>query len=653
MMSIRCALTAALLAAILTPGVTSHAATSLELYGTFHAMGIIVTFAASDDPEQNAVATVTYRRGSEAFAAGLPLVRTGQTTFVGSLFWLDPSLPYDVRVSFVDPGGLLDGQMISGSAPTRTEITIPPAANSWYAGPSGIGSTCSIGLPCTPQTAINLAQAGDEVVLRGGIYFVGDLSFPRSGSAGSPIVVRAYAGETPILDGSDTQNFVWAPQGGGVYNTTVNVGDPHLVAANGERLYPYGSLADLQNLVWGIPGFYASGPSVSVRLEGDANPNSATMIVSRENRAMYIDQDSIYLDGLGFRYFGQGSWAKAVYFYNASDNLVRNSTFLMCDLGIGLKYASHRNVIEANTFSDTIFNWPWDAVKNGASLESGGVRMYDPMSGRGTVIRRNTFFDDFDGFGVCPASDTGATCETDVYNNLAYDLGDDAVETDGYCSNVRIWGNTFHDLLIGISLAPVYTGPVYAVRNLIYETGKGDNQYSGSCFKLNSGYAQSGPMFLYHNTCDAGADGLDAFDIRSPGTWTGLTTRNNIWSATRFALSNENPSQAADLDWDVLYTTMTDELAWWQGYGHLRNLADLQNTTGQEDNGINVDPMFTTGSYNLEINSPLVDAALLIPGINHDFEGAGPEFGAFESLESIFSDGFESSDTSYWSATNP
>ena len=111
----------------------------------------------------------------------------------------------------------------------------------------------------------------------------------------------------------------------------------------------------------------------------------------------------------------------------------------------------------------------------------------------------------FDGFGVCPSQTAGEseTNETDVYENLVFRAGDDGMETDGEASNVRIWSNTFHDVLMGISLAPVYTGPVYAIRNLIYCTGVGNNGYSGSPFKFNSGYAKSGPMYLFHNTCDA------------------------------------------------------------------------------------------------------------------------------------------------------
>ncbi len=632
------------------PGV--WAVPSLELYGTFHAMGVIVTVGAGDDVDQDAVATVSYRVAPAGFAPGLDLVRVDATHFVGSLFRLQPGTSYDVRVAFSDPGDIMDGAMVEGSAVTRAEIVVPPAAASHVVSPTGTGTACTLEQPCALTTALGVVEAGEEVVLQGGTYFSGDMTVPRSGSPGAPIVIRAAAGATPVLDGSDPQTFAWLYQGGGVYATAVNVADTHLVAADGERLYPYQSLADLQSLTWSVPGFYATGNTVYVHLAGDADPNAAAMVVSRYNRALYIAHDFVYMVGLSFRYYGQGAYAKAIYLDDASDNLVRGCTFTTCDLGIGIKRASHRNVIEDNVFSDTIFDWPWDAVKAGSGLETGGVRMYDPMTGRGTVIRRNVFSDDFDGFGACPASDTGATCETDVYDNLGHHLGDDGMETDGYCSNVRIWGNAFHDVLVGISLAPVYTGPVYAIRNLVYRTGVGNNAYTGSCFKLNSGYATSGPMFLFHTTCDAALEGNDALDIRSPGSWTALTARNNVWSATRYAVSNANPSQPVDLDWDGLYTTLAGELAWWEGYGHLRTLAELQAATGQEVHGVHTAPGFKA-TYELAPDSGLVDAGVLISGVNDDFQGAAPDTGAFESTSLIFADGFESGDTTRWSTTTP
>ena len=625
-----------LMAGVLSPSSAPvRAAAALGLYGTFHAMGVIVTLAATDDPDGDATASVEYRTGSEAYHTGFPLSRVSSTRFVGSLFWLTPGTPYDVHVTLSDPDGVLDGDTVSVIGSTRAEITVPTPSHSYYVSPSGSGTTCSLAAPCSLTEGLSQAQPGQEVVLRGGVYYRSE-TLPRSGTSGAPIVVKGYPGETAILDGADPATFTWTNQGGGVWSTTVNASDPHLVLSSGQRLYPYQNLSDLQNLIWGIPGFYANGTSLYVRLAGNANPNTTTMIVSRNESAFYVDGRSyIYFLDLTFRHYGLGSYGKAIYFDDASDNLVQGCTFAVNDLGIGIKRDSHRNVIQDNTFYDVDFDWPWDAVKDGSGLETGGIRFYDPATGRGNVIRRNTFHDYFDGFGVCPDATAGVTNETDVYENLVYNAGDDGMETDGQCSNVRIWGNTFHDVLSGISLAPVYTGPVYAIRNLIYRTGVGNNSYPGLSFKFNSGYDPSGPMYLFHNTADAALPGSSGLDIESPGTWKTIYARNNIWSGTEFALSNANPSQPLDFDHDDLYTTLANELVWWDGLPdrHLNTLAEFRTATGQEMHGLNVVPGFANaagGDYALDASSDLIDAGVVIPGINDDYVGAAPDIGAFE-----------------------
>jgi hypothetical protein len=616
----------------------STAAPSIELYGTFHAMGVIATIAAADDADRDATAALEYRTGSEAYQAGFPLSRVDDTRFVGSLFWLEPGTTYDVRVTFSDPDGdPLDGAIVTASGATRSEIAIPPPAHSYYVAPNGSGTACTLATPCSLTEGLSQAQAGEEVVLRGGVYYQGEMDLPRSGALGAPIVIHSYQGEDAILDGADPAAFAWTDQGGGVYRTTVNVAAPHLVTANGERLLPYQSLSDLQNLIWDVPGFYANGTTVYVRLAGDADPNGVTMAVSRYNYAFYIEQDHVYFVNLTFRHYGQGSWAKAIYFNNADNNLVQGCTFAINDLGIGIKRASHRNVIQECEFYDTIFDWPWDAFYAGIELSGGGIAFYDPATGRGNVIRRNTFHDLFDGFGACPDWTAGVTNETDVYENLVYRAGDDGMETDGRCSNVRIWSNTFHDVLMGISLAPTYSGPTYAIRNLIYRTGVGNNDYTGSPFKFNSGYGQSGPMYLFHNTADAALPGNNGLYIKAPGTWDLIYARNNVWAGSDYAIDNYNTGQPVDLDYDDLWTDSGGDLVRWDSTRYA-TLADFTAATGLEAHGLSVAPGFAdpgNGDYTLDPSSDLIDAGIIIPGINDQgasaYQGLAPDIGAFET----------------------
>ena len=612
-----------------------QAAASLDLYGNFHTLGITVTIESADDPEGDMAAQVEYRAdGGGTYRPAFPLSRVSNTRFIGSLFGLIPGTAYQVRVKFSDPGaGPLNGTTAIGAAATRSEPVFPALSKSYHVSPAGSGNACSPNLPCSLDHGLTLAQAGETIFLRGGVYYLGDMSLPRSGAPGAPILIQGFPGETAILDGGDPSPFSWTATGGGVYRTTVNVADPHLVLVNGARLYPYQSLADLQNLIFGIPGFYAAGTALYVRLANNADPNSVAMTVSRYNQAFLVQQNFVFFLNLTFRHYGQGPYAKALYFSNGSDNLVQGCTFAVNDLGIGLKYGSHRNLIQDNTFYDTIFGWPWEAVKAGSELETGGIRFYDPATGRGNVIRRNTFRDFFDGLGICPGGPSDLVNETDFYENRVYRVGDDGVETDGQCSNVRLWSNTFHDVLIGISLAPVNTGPVYALRNLIYRTGAGNTKYPGSPFKFNSGYGTSGPMYLFHNTADAVLPDTNGLEIKTPGTWTRLYARNNIWSGTACALYDYNTTQPLDWDYDNLWSSSGGNLIRWNNTLYA-NLPSFTAATGQEAHGLSLSPGFKNagnGDYTLSPVSGLIDRGQVIPGINDNYLGLGPDMGAFES----------------------
>jgi len=612
---------------LVSPLRPARAAGALELYGTFHAMGVIVTIGTGDDPDQDAIANVKYRASGsgESFRPGYPLSRVSSTRFVGSLFWLEPGTTYDVGVTFTDADGALGGVSLSASGATRDEIVIPTPDESFYVSPGGVGTACSPVAPCALVEGLNQAGPGDAVILRGGVYYEGEILLPYSGTPSAPIVIQSYPGEMAVLDGADPATFAWTAQGGGVYHTTVKASDPHLVLANGERLYPYHSLADLQSLRWGIPGFYADGTALYVRLEGNADPNGVAMVVSRYRQAVQVQRDRIYFLNLTFRHYGQGAGARAIRFENGNDNLVQGCTFAVNDTALVIGSGSQRNVIQDSQFYDTIFDWPWDAVKDGSGLEAGGIRFNYPTTPRGTVIRRNVFHDYFDGFNACPNETTGTTNETDVYDNLVFNTGDDGMQADGQCSNVRIWDNTIHDVLTGVSLAPAQIGPVYAVRNLVYRTGI-------SSFKFNFDGGQSGPMYLFHNTCDAVLPDVDGLWIGQPGVWKLLYARNNVWAGTAFALKDKNTSQPVDLDYSDLWNGENGDLVRW-GSTSYATVADLASATGQEPHGLSVAPGFAdaeSGDYTLDPTSDLIDAGVVIPGINDSYVGAAPDMGAFE-----------------------
>lgn len=607
---------------------------SMELYGTFHSMGIVLTVGAGRDPADD-VASVEYRvRGSgKPYQSGYPLTRVDDTHLAGSLFWLEPGTDYDVRVTYEDSArGPLGTIVLEETASTRREIETLSPAHSYCVSPSGRGRACTLGAPCPLAEGLSRLGPGDELVLRAGVYYAGEMMLPRSGTPSAPIVIRGYAGEEAVLDGADPITFTWMPQVNGVYHTVVNAAEPHLVVADGERLYPYQSLAELEALQWDVPGFYASGTTLSVRLADDADPNERAVLVSRYHTAFDVERDFVHFQNLTFRHYGRGRAAKAINLVDASGNLVEDCTFAINDTGIVIKGASHRNVIQDNEFYDTIFSWPWDAVKAGSGLETGGVRFGAEAAGRGNVIRHNVFHDFFDGFSACPQKEADTTNETDVYGNLVYNVSDDGMETDGQCSNVRIWDNAFHDVFVGISLAPVYGGPVYAVRNLIYRIGVGNNDHSGSPFKLNSRSDRSGAIYLFHNTTDAVSPDNDGLRIAKPGMWDLVYSRNNIWSGTAYALRNDNTAQPADFDYDDLWTADRGRLVRW-GSTHYDTLAEFTLATGMESHGMSVAPGFRStgrGDYRLRASSSLTDAGVVIPGINDSFLGTAPDIGAFE-----------------------
>ncbi len=635
-----------------------------ETHANFETAGIVVTVSGDDDLD--ATAALEWRRaGDPAFRSAHPAVRVDATRFVGSLFELAPGAAYELRTTLDDPDGVNGPATATLAVSTRSAPLPEPSLRTLYVSPTGSNSNPGTdpGHPLlTIQRAADISQPGDLILIQPGVYREA-VTVTASGTAAEPIVFRGTAAGA-VLDGADAgvlAGIPWTAGASGVYSSAIGFPTGHVVTDQG-RLFRYTSLADLAALGAGAPGgFFVDGTTLHVKNADGSSPAARQMHVARLENGFTLDGRShVRIEGLEIRHYGAGSYGKGVYLRYSSDCAVRGSRIHEVGAaGVWIK-GGERHLVEGNELWDTsIFGWPWILTK-GSSAENNAVVLTDDP-GRGTVIRGNTIEGTFNGIGPCGSSPppTGFTSETDVHDNVFRRHTDDALEPEGWCSNVRMWGNLIEDVHMAFAVAPAAPGPTWIVRNIAYGFGNTRTSqidgYTASALKINSGYATPiGPLFLYHNTLLSEAPGTDALALLNPGASTFVRARNNLIAGTQYAIYKVNPVEL-DLDWDDLTTTDPVRFVRWEGTV-LADLGALQAFAGQELSGLSAPPLLADpagGDFTPQAGSPLVDRGLVIPGINDGFEGSAPDIGAVEHGTPLFADGFESGTAGAWSSTVP
>jgi hypothetical protein len=635
--------------------------TSVEAYGTIHAGGVVVV--VSGDGDWDATAGLEWRQiGDSAYRSGFPLTRIDGSHFVGSLLWLEADTGYEVRVTLADPDGVTGSASATTSFTTRSDTLGEPASRTIYVANGGNDGNAGTD-PAYPlasiQQAADLAAPGDLILIAAGTYRESVL-VSTSGTAEQPIVFRGV-GSATIVDGSDeaiAAGVSWTAGANGVYSRTLGFATGHVVTDLG-RLFRYDSLSELVTLGAGGPGgFHFDGTTLHLKLSGGGSPAARQVYVARLEDGFYLDGCShVRIEQLSLRYFGSGDYGKGVYLRYASDSAVRHC--LIHEVGSAAVWikGGERNLVEHNQIWDSsIFDWIWSYTK-GSSAENNAVVLTNEI-GRGNVIRCNTISGTFNGIGPCGSSapPSGFSVETDVYANQLSQLADDAFEPEGYCSNVRLWGNTIEDAHMAFAVAPAAPGPTYIVRNIAYNTGNNRTSqidgWTASALKINSGYSTPvGPLYLLHNTFVTEAPQTDAVALLNPGYSTFIQARNNIFAGTRYVLSKVNP---VTLDWDsdLLYTSDPGRFVYWEG-SQYTTIGALTAATGQEPSGLTAAPDLldpSAGDFTPAATSPLVDRGVPLAGINDGYAGAAPDIGAVERSW-LFADDFESGDTSAWTVT--
>lgn len=615
-----------------TPAAAADTATldSLEVYPTLAAAGVYASYTGDDDGD--ATAWVEYRpAGSGSYQRGHDLMPIAPGRLAGSVFFLAPGQGYDVRVVLSDPDNAAE-LTSEQSVTTRADQPAAATGNTWWVDAT-LGDDQAAGSEAEPFRTIgagaSAAQPGDTVRVRPGVYRETVVP-PRGGTDGAPIWFLAD-GSGVVVDGSEAslENASWVDEGGGVFSTAFS-GESRYVAVDDTRLYDYATLAELQTAAAGLPGGFsvdAAAGRLYVRMPDDSDPSGHAVHVAVREQGFLLDSIShVVIEGFELRYFGSTGTGVAIDVRDTSRAWIRNNQMHHSNAGVRVRRPlAHENVIENNSFRDTsVFGWPWGAVK-AHTPEASAISITE---GRGNIVRKNRVEGSFNGIYVGSFGDSSEAIakDTDVYGNLLRQHGDDGLEPEGACVNVRFWNNVIDGVYNAVSLAPIEVGPTWLLRTLVVD-------YQAHVLKLNNG--STGWILVYHTTGVPLGSGPSAQALAPTLAFGPFVSRNNIYQATRYViesgLSSVNPG--VSLDFDALYTTDTTRFVKWMNVRYA-DLAELAASNTIEQNGFQVLPEYVDApalDYDLVDGHALIDAGEPIAGINTPWiVGAAPDVGAFE-----------------------
>jgi hypothetical protein len=227
-------------------------------------------------------------------------------------------------------------------------------------------------------------------------------------------------------------------------------------------------------------------------------------------------------------------------------------------------------------------------------------------------------------------------CESiDFYGNDVRQMTDDGMELDYSQRNVRCFDNRFTDVFQGISVQPVYGGPVYAFRNALFnvvaEPFKMHNSPSGAVFYHNTVVKKGPPLLLY---------------TREPAS--NLVMRNNLFVGTAAGYAWEcNPTMTdCDFDSDGFAGGPFKMFLKWNN----KRYATFEEMTAEapiERHATRVEAagLFASGvvapedekavhepvDLRLAEKSNAVGAGQPLPGFDDGFAGRAPDLGAYEA----------------------
>jgi hypothetical protein len=587
------------------------------------------------DDNRNAEVAVFYRKmGDKEWKQGLPLLRlqreptisgpmsyTAPNMFAGSIFDLNAGTEYECRFALTDPDGVNGKAEYIVNARTRPEPTpfaggrIYHVYPGGYKGPketpafTGLGAAYFTGSSHTDNhnTFPPRVKPGDTILVHAGLYKDNRFSYAQGGDAGT------------------------APSDGTFFLTQSGTPDKPIVikaAGDGEAIF-----------------------------DGDGAHNLFNVMAANYN----------YFEGLTIRNTDIAFLAGLKNITGSSGLTVKKCRFENIGRGIYTDWSGSKdfyiadNIFIGRNRSDVLMGWignTWKSLPGypNRMLSEFAVKVY----GSGHVVAYNYVANFHDGIDHATYGDPDGTpnpirdrlpVSIDFYNNDITNVDDNCIEADGAVHNIRVFRNRcFNDAHRALSTQPVFGGPVYFVRNVVYHVPEGG--------ALKFMYGSSG-ILVYHNT------------LIAPARWmlsavSNLHFRNNLIlgrsevpeiftvdTFTNYSTSDYNgfrPNEDADFSfmWNsppfgtrADYTSKREERKF-------KTLQAFSQATGQDKHSILIDfDIFQKASapdpsdpqklykpeafdFRLRPDSAVVDAGVRLPNINDDFTGRAPDLGAYE-----------------------
>lgn len=344
----------------------------------------------------------------------------------------------------------------------------------------------------------------------------------------------------------------------------------------------------------------------------------------------------------------------------------RNFTLRNCrieDVGIALttEYAGSRNFYIADNIiigredRYRLKGWASPGIYPPSELNGYfAIKVY----GSGHVICHNSIAYFHDGIDVStygtpePEQELKAVA-IDIYNNDIHLVVDDFIEADGGVHNIRVMRNRGVNAgQCGLSAQPVFGGPAYFIRNVLY------NIPNGFALKF---MAKPAGIYVLHNTVTS--------ENRNLETYSNAHFRNNLFlgidAQNRPITAFPMATSYSTYDYDGYRPNKTggDQYTWIApASGQLRDydktgrdgkqytsLESLSAASGLEKHGVEIDydifnnmqpPNPTTPhavyhatdlDFTLNPNGNAVDKGVVLPNVNDGYNGAAPDLGAIEA----------------------